>query len=282
MPNPEPAALQATDLHSFKMNVVVFGPIRPADDLHRQTQRALKGHSSGRDFFTDITLHDSRNAGGMGVEYTVTASSPASAERAGAVYLSQLCDLLSAVTRCPVWYYMPDEDSREERTRAFRRAAMIDRILTEPEWSWITGHLVGLRREHPRFLAATSWFRKGLIGRDNIDDFCCFWKVIERIAYSYADKSGWSTEDQAKPTAKRLVEQLVSDLFSGKAVPAILADSETVSQMKKLRDDLSHGNIPLTLEVIDTATGFLKPLEEAAFSVLNRIRHLKLDCEIPA
>ena len=282
MPNPDQSSLQAPDVHSFQMNVVVFGPIRPAADLHRQPQRALKGHSSGRDFFTDITLHDSRNAGGMRVEYTVTAGSPASAERAGAVYLSQLCDLLSAVTRCPVWFYMPDEDSREERARAFHRASTVDRILTEPEWSWITGNLVFLRREHPRFLAATSWFRKGLIGRDTIDDFCCFWRVIERLAYSYADKSAWSDEDKAKPPVKKLVSQLMSDLFPEKSVPAILADSETVSQIVKLRNDLSHGNIPLTPEVIDTATSFLKPLEEAAFSVLDRIKLSTLQCEIPA
>ena len=282
MPNPEQSSLQASGVHSFQMNVVVFGPIRPAADLHRQTQRALKGNSTGHDVFTEITLHDSRNTGGMRVEYTVTASSPASAERAGAVYLSQLCDLLSAVTRCPVWFYMPEEDAREERARAFHRAATVDRILTEPEWSWITGNLVFLRREHPRFLAATSWFRKGLIGRDTIDDFCCFWRVIERLAYSYADKSGWSDEDKAKSSVKKLVGQLMSDLFPEKAVPVILANPETVSQIVKLRNDLSHGNIPLTLEVIDTATGFLKPLEEAAFSVLNRIRQSKLHCEILA
>lgn len=282
MPVPEQASLQTSELHSFQMNVVVFGPIKPANDLHRQTQRALKGHSSGRDFFTDITLQDSRNNGGMRVDYTVTASSPASAERAGAVYLSQLCDLLSAVTRCPVWFYMPEEDSREERARAFHRAATIDRILTEPEWSWITGNLVFLRREHPRFLAATSWFRKGLIGRDTIDDFCCFWRVIERLAYSYADKSRWSDEDKMKCPVKKLVGQLMSDLFSNNDVPAILASSETVTQIVKLRNDLSHGNVPLTLEVIDTATGYLKPLEEAAFSVLSRIRQLKLHCEVPA
>ncbi len=282
MPTLDQASLQSPfDLHSFQMSVVVFGPIRPANDLLRQTQRALKGHTSGRDFFTDITLHDSRNAGGMRVEYTVTATSPASAERAGAVYLSQLCDLLSAVTRCPVWFYMPEEDAREERARAFHRAATVDRILTKPEWSWITGNLVFLRREHPRFLAATSWFRKGMIGRDNIDDFCCFWRVIERLAYSYANKSAWSDDDKIKCPVKNLVAQLIGDLFPHKGVPAILADSDTLTQIVKLRNDLSHGNIPLTLEVIDTATSFLKPLEEAAFSVLSRIRISQLQCDSP-
>lgn len=279
MPNQDPESQQYAGLHQFKMNVVVFGSIRPSQELHRQTQRALKGHSSGRDVFTDITLHDSNHAGGMRVEYTVTAKSPQSAERVGAVYLGQLCDLLSAVTRAPVRFYLPDEDSRDERMRVNRRAATVDRILTEQEWLWVTGNLVYLRREHPRFLAAASWYRKGLLGTDSLDDFCCFWRVIERLAFSYADKSEWSDEDRASCTVRKCVAQLTSDLFRNRDVPTTLSDSDAISTIVKLRNDLSHGNSPITLEVIDAATGFLKPLEAAAFAVLEKVRLEKLVCD---
>jgi len=282
MPTQEPTRRDETKLHQFKMIVDVFGPIRPSQELNRHTERALKGHSGGRDFFTDITLHDARNTGGMRVEYTVTANSPAGAERAGAVYLSQLCDLLSVVTRSPLWFYMPDEDSRDERMRLHRRAASVDRILTESEWSRITGNLVFLRREHPRFLAAASWYRKGLIGRDNLDDFCCYWRVIERLAYSYADKTDWTDEEKSKSAVKKCVEQLTIDLFDDHGAPEILRDQRIVNEIVKLRNDLSHGNVPITLEVIDAATSRLKALEHAAFSVLDRVRELKLACESPA
>jgi hypothetical protein len=266
------------------MMVDVFGPIRPAQELHRHTQRALKGHSSGRDFFTDITLHDSRNSGGMRVEYTVTAGSPTGAERAGAVYLSQLCDLLSVVTRSPVWFYMPEEDSRDERMRLHRRTSAVDRILTDDEWTWITGNLVFLRREHPRFLAAASWYRKGLIGRDNLDDFCCYWRVVERLAYSFADRSNWKDEEKNGGRdwpVKQYLVQIVRDLFADGSAPEILSDPSIVTKIKRLRDDLSHGNIPITLEVIDDATSYLKPLEDAAFKVLHGIRSQKLACPEP-
>lgn len=282
MPSQEPTRAQNAQLHQFKMMVDVFGPIRPSQELHRHTQRALKGHSSGRDFFTDITLHDGRNSGGMRVEYTVTATSPTGAERAGAVYLSQLCDLLSVVTRSPVWFYMPDEDSRDERIRMHRRASSVDRILTEDEWTWITGNLVFLRREHPRFLAASSWYRKGLIGRDSLDDFCCYWRVIERLANSYADKSNWTDDEKSKSAVKKCVEQLTTDLFADSMVPDVLQDRQAVSEIVKLRNDLSHGNIPITLEVIDSATSRLKPLENAAFRVLDAVRQQKLLCESPS
>lgn len=95
-----------------------------------------------------------------------------------------------------------------------------------------------LRREHPRFLAAASWYRKGLIGNDVLDIFCCFWRVIERIAFSYADKSKIAEKDRGK--AKPCVTQLVAELFPGVDVPEFLAADARVNEIVQLRKDLSH------------------------------------------
>lgn len=262
------------------MNVTVFGDIKPSPELSRQPQRSLKGHSGGRDIFTEIALHDARNTGGMRVEYNVTAFSPQGATRAGAVYLSQLCDLLTTLTRAPVWFYLPDDDARDERIRQHRRSAKVDRILTVAEWSWITGNLGYLRRNHPRFLAASSWYRKGLTGRDSLDDFCCFWRVVERIAYSYADKSEWSDEDKQDSNVRMCVAQLRDDVFP-KNASAIL-DDKTVSEIVKLRNDISHGNVPITPDIIDAASNFIPQLEDVAFSILTRLRETTLVADSPA
>jgi len=256
------------------MTSLLFGPVQPDQKLHRQTQRAIKSHNEGRDFFTDITLHESRQPGSMRIEYTVTATSPSSAERAGAVYLSQLCDLLSATTRSPIRFFLPDEDAREERIRTNQKATTLDRVLTEEEWNWITGSLVFLRKEHPRFLAGASWYRKGLIGGDVLDNFCCFWRVIERIAFSYADKRKLDEKDKGR--AKACVVQLAADLFPDGDVPESLAVENRVAEVLQLRNDLSHGNIPITGAVIDQASSELKFLEQAAFEVLDRIKRTRV------
>jgi len=49
-----------------------------------------------------------------------------------------------------------------------------------------------------------------------------------------------------------------------------------VGDILQLRNDLSHGNIPITGEVIDQASSQLKPLEQAAFEVLDRIRRTRV------
>ncbi len=268
------------DANKFFMTVPVFGPIRLAPNLNRQMQRALKSHTSGRDYFTEISLQSMRHSAGMQVEYTVTAQSPQGARAAGAVYMSQLCDLISVVTRSPVWFYLPEDDSSSDLPRSKNHTTTVDRVLTEPEWSWITGNLVYLRREHPRFLAAASWYRKGLIGRDSLDDLCCYWRAIERIAYSYADKSSWSEEDRKKSQVRRCVEQLAIDIFRKLPRPTAL-EPDHVQRIVKLRNDISHGNVAITVELIDAASEYLDELENAAYAVLAHLREKVLTTNFP-
>ena len=277
MPRPDPLQDPQRKANHYPMTVTLFGPLRPSPELDRNTQRVIKSHSNERDHFTEIRLIDSRNTGGMVVEYYVKASSPKSARRVGLVYLSQLCDLLSAVTQCPIKFYVQDSDAREERGRQHRQAMRVDRTITFEEWSWVTGALVALRRDHPRFLAAASWYRRGLNGNDCLDDFCCFWRVIERIASSYADKSNWGENDSS---VRKIVAQLTTDLFPKDSVPELLQDEGRVKKVIKMRNDISHGNEPVTVDMIDTVSQEIAPLEEAAFAVLDRLRLTQLSMDV--
>ncbi len=277
MPEEDPTSSRSKAINEYPMTVTLFGPLRPADDLNRRTERVIKAHTNEQDHFTDITLLDGRQAGGMVVQYSVKALSPKSALRVGLVYLSQLCDLLSAVTQCPVTFYTTDDEAREERGRQHRQPMRVDRTLTAEEWLWVTGSLVAIRREHPRFLAAASWYRKGLIGNDCLDDFCCFWRVIERIAESYADKTNWSETDRG---VRKRVAQLTTDLFEAGETPNLLKDAARVKRVIDMRNDISHGNVPISMDMIDTASEELEALEAAAFAVLDRMRRTKLAFDV--
>jgi hypothetical protein len=238
------------------------------------TQRALKGERDGDEFFTEITLRDTRRSGLMGVEFSVTASSRAGAERAGIVYLGQLCDVMSSMTREPVRFLMPGEDSREERMRGDRVSTHIDRILTHEEWSWIIGTLVYLRQNHPRYLAASSWYRKGLCGIDPLEVVCCHWRVIERLSLSYCDKAKLPTDGEGMPicSSKNCVRQFVSERDLAEVANGLLADEKRLKKIVDLRNDVSHGNEPITPTLIEDASELIRPLEEAAFACLAVIR----------
>jgi len=258
----------------FELNAILYGPIRPSRELDRMTQRALKSTSADDEFFTEITLRDARRPGLMGVEFSVTASSPAGAQIAGIVYLGQLCDVLSSMTRVPVRFLMPGEDAREERMRGDRVSTHIDRILTQEEWNWIIGTLVFLRQNHPRYLAAASWYRKGLCGVDPLEVACCYWRVIERLSLSYCDKAKLPADGDGKPicSAKNCVRQFVAERGLTEISGGLLADEKRLKRIIELRNDVSHGNEPITPALIEDASALTQPLEEAAVASLTAIR----------
>ncbi len=263
-------------ISEYQLSVRLFGPLQLAPDLNRRTERVIKAHSNDRDHFTEITISENRMQGGIVVDYFVKARSRKSAEQVGHVYLSQLCDLLSSVTESPVQFFVSEEEAREERGRQHRQPLRNMRKLRSEEWSWITGSLVSLRREHPRYLAAASWFRKGLTGNDCLDQFCCFFRVIERIAASYADKRQWGEDEGG---VRRSISQLTDDLFGKDAAPALLSDEMLVKESTALRNNISHGNEPITVDMIESASEKLAAIQDAAFCVLDCLRKRNFQCE---
>ena len=263
------------DHHRFPVTATLFGPLTPDGELNQHTQRVLKSHKDGEDYFTEITLIQNRHQGGMVVQYQVEAGSPQAAERLGLIYLSQLCDLLSALTRCPVQYYPESSDAHQQQLRQQRQQRQmlhVGRELRQEEWDWVTGNLVALRREHPRFLAAASWYRKGLIGEDCLDQFCCYLRTIERLSEHYKDTRNWTEKDGG---TKRAIAQLTEDLFP-QAAPSLLASRDQVKRAWDLRNDISHGNEPITVELVEQANEMLQEAENAAFALLHEVRLQKL------
>jgi hypothetical protein len=79
--------------------------------------------------------------------------------------------------------------------------------------------------------------------------------------------------------ARQCVNQLTSDLFELDDTPELLADQHRVDAVIELRDDISHGNHPISVEMIELASAETDALEEAAFRVLETIRVKRLQAE---
>ncbi len=269
-----PPALDANDKVKFQQESIIYGPVRPHPDLHRRVQRALKSYSQGNEYFTEIMLRDLQKPGLLGIDFSVTASSPAGAERAGIFYLGQLCDLLSVITRQPLKFLISGEDSQAERIRIQRTSTNVDRILAPTEWDWIIGSIVYLRSEAPRYLAAASWYRKGLCGIDPVEKYCCFWRVVERLAATYADQSILNQDDKGK--ARFYIRQFAIDFSLTTIADGLLSDQKKLAKFINIRNDISHGNVPITAEMIDSTAAMLGHAEEIAFQALKVVRRAKL------
>ncbi len=90
----------------YRMRVQIYGAIKLSDDFPRQAERVIKGRNESGEFFTDISLVPDRHSDSLVVEYNVHAHTPDSARRVGTVYLSQLCDLLTACTQVPLQFFL--------------------------------------------------------------------------------------------------------------------------------------------------------------------------------
>jgi hypothetical protein len=260
----------------FNVSAVLLGPISPHQDINQVSQRVLKTQSDNRSVFTEITLADTprgrpRQRGANNVDYYVQASSPEMAWRVAVVYLGQICDLLSAVTKCPVDFCRQEDDLRDARARMLGHGTSVERVLTRSEWDWITGNLAHLRSRHKRYLIAASWYRKGLLNNDALDRFSCFWRSVEKTSAHYSDKTQMDEENKRRPKAQ--IKQLIKQLFPADAPECVKTFVQQVDGLYQLRNDVAHGNKAILPELIEQCDIAASQTEQAAFRILETMRH---------
>jgi hypothetical protein len=258
-------------MSSWNVEFKIHGAIKLAERLHRSSTRALKAASDESEIYTQIMLREAPNAqhmrmGYFSVAFTVKAKTQQGALDAGTVYVSQLCDLLSFVTRVGTEHEV-DEESRLAQNRRSRYAPTADRLLAEQEWLWIIGSLPHLHLKESRFMSACSWYRRG-IGADEITErLCCLWRVIERCAFSYSDQSDLEQKDKGR--TKAVVKAFRDQFFE--SPPELMRDDDRWIKAFDLRNDISHGNEPLSPKLIGCCSELLDDLEDSAHKTLKAV-----------
>lgn len=263
-------------MSNWNLEFKIHGAIKLQEGLHRSSTSALKFASNTREVFTQIMLREPPNAqhmrmGYFSVSFTVKSDTQQDALDAGTVYASQLCDLISCVTRVGTDHEV-DEEIRLNQNRRSRYAPTADRILTEKEWLWVIGSLPHLYMKEPRFMAACSWYRRGLGTEEITEKLCCLWRVMERCAFSYSDQTSLGEE---KGKTKAVIRAFRDQTF--KSPPELLQNDERWHKVVSLRNNISHGNVSLTQKLIQECSELLTDLEDAAFKSLHAVsEHLEI------
>ena len=255
-------------MSNWNLEFKIHGAVKLAEGLHRSSTGALKFASELKEIYTQIMLREAPNAtharmGYFSVFFNVKSETQHDALDAGTVYVSQLCDLLSFVTRVGTDHEV-DEESRAAQYRRSRYAPTADRILTGKEWQWIIGSLPHLHMKEPRFMAACSWYRRGLGTEEITEKLCCLWRVIERCANTYSDKTPLGED---KPKTKAVIGAFRDQNFE--SPPDLLSDDNRWHKAISLRNDISHGNVSLSPKLIEDCSELLSDLEDAAYKSLK-------------
>lgn len=252
---------------TWNIEFKIHAPIKLHQSLHRQTRSAIKVANENSIIATNITLREAPNerhirCGYFSVIFTVSASTQKKALDAGKVYASQLCDLLSFITRVPAQPEI-DEDSRNTVNPRSRFAPTADRLLLAEEWEWIIRSLANLNLKEPQFMAACSWYRRGLCCDDVTEKICCYWRVIERCAISCCNNS--VKDDGIKPIVDKFIKQYIPKPCQ------LLVNGQKWRDVYSLRNIISHGSEPLSPSLIDQCSTYEEETEEAAYCVLSSV-----------
>lgn len=254
---------------TWNIEFKIHAPIKLHQSLHRQTRSAIKVANEDSIITTNITLREAPNErnvryGYFSVIFTVSASTQKKALDAGKVYASQLCDLLSFITRVSAQPEI-DEDSRNTVNPRSRFAPTADRLLLAEEWDWIIRSLANLNLKEPQLMAACSWYRRGLCCDDVTEKICCYWRVIERCAISCCNELGTDGYIKIIPTVDKFIKEYISKPC------ALLANKKNWKEVYSLRNIISHGSEPLSPRLIDKCSSYEEETEEAAYCALSNV-----------
>ncbi|MFQ3612094.1 MAG: hypothetical protein SNJ68_00085 [Cyanobacteriota bacterium] len=261
----------------WEIEFKIYGAIKLDTDLNRRRTSAIKAVSKDSIKFTEITLREAPNerhkrSGYFSAILTLQAETRRDSLRIGRVYAGQLCDLLSYITKVAVYYEITDDGEDRISPRGTSSSLASYRLLLAKEWDWILECNPWLRANEPRFVAACSWYRRALCCDDITEQLCCYWRVIEGCADSYA-RAFSSVPDDLKSWKNLPIKQKIN-IFIENFVDhpnGLLADEDERSRVYRLRNIISHGEEPLSHKLIESCSNYVDACGEAAHTSLESV-----------
>lgn len=252
----------------YEVKLMATGPFRLSEELIGTSTQALKADTPRGEIYTTFTIDGSRRTDGYAkLSCSVNSQLYASALRIGIVYIGEVCDLLSMKLRIPIELHIVPTDNPERnlQPRVFEPLAL--RVIEREDRDFALGQVAGLRQQHPRLLSASSWYRKGQNSEDVTDKLCCYWRALERVAFSYAIKDNLAADDKSR--AIPVISAFAAQFFQANETPELFTNLKTLKDVYEIRNDISHANVPLNLELIEKCHDQVDMAEEAAHRVIS-------------
>ena len=200
------------------------------------------------------------------------ASSLRGAEDAASYFVGQALDVLALRINLPM------KIGVEIPSRPHNQPTPTRRIISQGMWeeAFTLGRQYSLNR--PVFSRALSWYRKGLIGENPIDELLSYWLSIETIAEKYH-----TIIRQPRIGMDKKVISLFKILWGNSESWEVIPNQpEIVTQFKNDRNDIAHGNIKVDINQLrrfmdvlplyqDIAYAFVCTWEEAGIMIEQRL-----------
>ena len=127
-------------------------------------------------FYSDIML--SKSPYGINATITAYADNPEDAERVAYLYFGRMRDVLSLNSSVPIRLNIGHGNSVGRKPNIRRRVIRHSKIKTAFNMART------VEKEHKKILRAISWYSKGKLSHNTLDQFLAYWSVIKYLQMS--------------------------------------------------------------------------------------------------
>jgi hypothetical protein len=167
------------------------------------------------------------------------ANSLQGANDAAVYFVGQAIDVLSLRINLPLYMNLFRPEFRAEQNH-------VKRVINSDEWqeAFRSGQNYAIDRR--TFSRALSWYRKGLVGENPVDQLLAYWAVLESISSQFSQRNT-RTEGGVINQICNCFDQLWQDVSHWKV---ITNDAAAVNRFYVLRNEIAHGAIRVDIEKI--------------------------------
>jgi hypothetical protein len=234
-------------------------------------QRAIrfqhpKGFGRSRQFYSDIGIQPISS--GLRMSVTAYARESDLARKAALVFVGEMLDVLASEKRLPLRLSLYDSRAAD------RDVHSVKRVLEERNFSEAFNSARSLSEEHPTFLRALGWYRKGLITEDPLDRFLALWNSIEIVAGKYHP-----TSPETKKGSKSQIWECFKVLWNECPKWPIIPDQQDwIDENYELRNQIAHGTASVDIDQVERAMAKAETIREVAQLFLKewREQHLRM------
>ena len=244
----------ASNYPTWEVKFSIDGPIKTRPI---QSFKILKGFRLDDPFYSDISIKNSPY--GVVVSVTAFASKADLARKAAMLFIGKMLDALSLKIKLPLFLSLTEDIGYRKYKENVKR------IIEKDEWVDAFKESRLLNEHEPTFLRSLGWYRKGLYTDDSYDKFLAFWNSIEITAAKYHPRT-----DRTRDGTKNQIWECFKTLWGECSDwPVISGNEHWIDDNNSVRNDISHGVAPITVEYVKQIIEKLEDLEQVAYLFLK-------------
>jgi hypothetical protein len=247
----------------YQVELIITGDVVIAEPMNFHADKELRLRET---FRSDVKIHFADE--GFKLTCTVGTQTSERAHQVALLFIGKMLDVMSVKVNLPL--FVSSANSPYKIVRAVKG------VLNQHDFksSFIAARKIN--NEHPTFLRALNWYRKGLYTEDPFDKFLAFWNSISVVGTKYYNPSDRTTGSINQ------IWDCFSQLWGTNSSKWKLTNGNPkwINEHQELRNHIAHGVIPIEPENVDDVLSKITNVKEVAYQFLVEFGEAKFKYNI--